>query len=396
MIQKITSQEYLKRYDNMTGAEKQSVMNRVGQWLKDKAPLLSMMAQQPQAHLLNVMQLSQGWDDNVCQGWTDGVRLLSAFTGMTDTWLPDRLYIKAVRRSINHIIEVLQSHYQPMPIVPIMPNKSNKPNKPTEPIKPTEQAEQTKHKRKRGRPRKTEQSQTPQTSQQPQAPQTDVAPNATPLALNTNLSTLDASKVIPRPQHIDQYAYLLPEETQKHAAQYGPLMRDLSTARANMALLMDDSHSTAAERSKWARVAVKLDETIASIRAELDSEWRKVVAKGNVVVDVLGMAHIVDPSTGKYNDPKPKVDLHADDKPKEDKPKRSHHKQPKLTDEEKAKRITYLQKWLRDARPANTDEHRKQWEQNARELIKLGGELTESMIKAGEHYNAKIPKKVKS
>lgn len=384
MIHKLTAQEYLKRYDNMTGDEKESVMARVGEWLKKDAPLLQKVAEQPGAHLQSVMQLCNDWDDAVSNAFSEGARLMSAFAGMTDTWLPDRLYIKAARRSIKRIVEVLTEQWQNNGLNgndglyrhngPTMPNKTNN-DQPTTPPK-----------RKRGRPRKVK--------PQPMAtaePQRAPAPQPTAPKLNTNLSTINADAVIPRPQHIDQYIHLLPEDTQKRAAKYGDLMRDLGTARENMRLLMNDAHSTGAEREKWAKLSVRLDEKIGNLQKELDREWKKVVESGRVVVDELGMAHIIDPATGKVADPKPKAKKSAD-KPKEEKPKRSHHK--KLSDEERTKRITYLQKWLRDARPAKTDEHRKLWEQNARELLRLGGNLTNSMVKAGEHYGAKIPHKI--
>ena len=63
-----------------------------------------------------------------------------------------------------------------------------------------------------------------------------------------------------------------------------------------------------------------------------------------------------------------------------------------MTDEEKKKRISYLQKWLRDPRPEATPERKKQWGLNIKELIALGGRVTKSIVKAGEHYGVKIPK----
>lgn len=385
MIQRITTEQYLKRYNNMTGQEKLSVMNRVGAWLKDCAPLLLKAAEQPEAHLQGVMMISQGWNDLVSKDWMEGVKLMTAFAGMTDTWLPDRLYIKAARRSIRQMVDVLREFYKPNMSNRDEHNEHSGHNEPI--IEPTM--------RKRGRPRKTEQQpQTPQDTQTTHAPKANnVAPGEDKYAVNNNVEL--AKTVIPRPQHIDQYAYLLPEETQKRAAQYGQLMRDLGTSRENMRLLMNDPQSNAMEREKWAKVAVKIDGQIAAIRSELDREWKKVVETGRVVVDELGMAHIIDPATGKIADPEPKVKLKEEEKQKPkaevDKPKRVHHKQ--LTDEEKAKRISYLQKWLRDPRPVNSDEHRKQWEQNVRELIRLGGNVTDSIVKAGEHYGAKIPRK---
>ena len=211
---------------------------------------------------------------------------------------------------------------------------------------------------------------------------------------NGNQSTNEAtsSPVIPRPKHIDQYVYLLPERTQIRAAKYGTLMRELEQARSNMKLLIDDPHAKPSERERWAKTAVKVDNQIAALRRELDAGWANLVDTGRVVVDDMGMAHIIDPETGKIADPKPAVTAPSDDaqeKPKEQ-PKPKEKPKP-LTPEEKAKRISYLQKWLRDSRPTATEERKKQWEENAHELLHLGGKLSDAMVKAGEHYGAKIP-----
>lgn len=428
MIHKITGNEYLKRYDNMTEDEKLKLAERVGGWLDFAPKLLIPKADEPLARMQDVMQVSIGWNDSEQSLFCEGVKLMTAFTGITDTWLPKMIYTKSARRSIRKIIEVLAvcgkkllaapvsapdrkaAAAKPISVVvtgeqiakamtgrnnvnsPISALQSDPPSAPERPME---------GKRKRGRPRK---SQLPTTAQQQvqalpkstaagqQAPNANtISENISRPKLNNNLTTLDAMNVVPRPKHIDQYAYLLPASTQQKAVQYGPLMRDLQSARENMRLLMNDQYSSDADRERWAKLAVKIDNRIGDIRKELDAEWNKVVATGRVFVDSLGMAHILD-SNGNVADPKPIVNLHHDDaKPKGDpKPKK---KCPKpMTEEEKAKRITYLQKWLRDARPTASEDHRKQWEQNARELIRLGGNLTDAMCKTGEHYSAKIPK----
>lgn len=53
---------------------------------------------------------------------------------------------------------------------------------------------------------------------------------------------------------------------------------------------------------------------------------------------------------------------------------------------EDAKRREYLKKWLRDTRTNPSDERRKQWTKNCKELLALGGEITDSIRKAGEYY----------
>lgn len=372
MIRRITNEEYVKRIGSMNAKEKVSLAERVGEWLDNKAPLLARRAAEPHARMQSVMQLSVDWNDAEQTAFMEGARLLTAFMGVADTWLPVMIYTKAARRSIIRMVDILQSQATRITAKPVSaPDPSPTTQQPTP-------APQQPVKRKRGRPKGSTKK---------------AKEEANPQSSNLNSQTI-ADAVIPRPKHIDQYAHLLPEATQQRAAQYGPLMRDLEAARQNMRLLMDDTHATATERERWAKTAVRLDDRIGNIRKELDEEWNKVVATGRVVIDDFGMAHILDPATGKVNDPQPKVDFKGvDDKPKpkeDDKPKRSHHKQ--LTDEEKAKRTVYLQKWLRDRRPTASDEHRKQWEANARELIRLGGHLTDSMRQTGEHYGARIPK----
>lgn len=414
MIQKIRGNEYIKRVGNMTAQEKRTFAGRVGEWLREKAPLLVRHEDDPLARVQGVMQIGVKWNDAEQQAWTEGVRLLTAFVATADTWLPDMLYTKAVRRSIRNMVEILKANVGKLTVKPVSapdpkpkptPTKKNvllpKPKNYTStmripiPTPAANEASTTPPKRKRGRPRKNPLPQdTKPVAQNAKA----VAPNANSVAQPANndtaklatLQTVDPNTIIPRPKHIDQYAYLLPEKTQQRAAQYGPLMRDLGSARQNMQLLMDDPKANATERERWAKVAVKIDNQIKSIRLELDEEWNKVCATGRVTIDDLGMAHIIDPATGKINDPKPKVEIPREEKPKKpSKPKRQY---PALDGDEKAKRILYLQKWLRDPRPAATEEHVKQWEENARELVHYGGNITDAIRKTGEHYKARIPK----
>jgi hypothetical protein len=105
-----------------------------------------------------------------------------------------------------------------------------------------------------------------------------------------------------RPRHIDQYVHLLPEATQKRAAMYGELMREFDLSREKLRIVMEDPHASDMDREQWAKRVSKLDEQIGAIRKELDREWEKVAASGRVVVDELGMAHLVNPTP----DPSPK------------------------------------------------------------------------------------------
>ena len=391
MIRQIQANEYMKRVASMTEAERLDLAKRVGEWLSSSAKLLIPHTNDPLARMQNVMQVSAAWDDRTQDAFNEGVRLLTPFMAIADTWLPTMIYTKAARRCIFNMIEVLRTNAQKLKTTPqSVPDRVASPKLGQEPQAPEPTANpqnpSTTQKRKPGRPRKL-------TKEEEQAA---LSPNL--FAQNGNQPTNEAisSPVVPRPKHIDQYVYLLPERTQMRAAQYGPLMRELEQARSNMKLLMDDPHAKSSERERWAKTAVKVDNQIAALRRELDAGWANLVDTGRVVVDDMGMAHIIDPETGKIADPKPVVIAPTDDaqeKP-EEQPKPKEKPKP-LTPEEKAKRISYLQKWLRDSRPTATEERKKQWEENARELLHLGVTLSDAMVKAGEHYGVKVPKQKK-
>ena len=400
MIQKIKSVEYLKRCDNMSGAERQSLGDRVGQWLRSGARLLARRAEEPDARMLNVMQVSAGWNDQECAAWEEGARLLTAFSGVTDTWLPEMIYVKAAKRSIRRMTEVLKGQGCPHPL-PVK-DGSGRPQEGGAGERNRRIEEENANKAAKEDPAKTNGN------------------GRDKIAVQQTM-TAQASSIVPRPKHIDQYVHLLPEKTQERAAQYGPLKREIEAARENMRLLMNDPHSSAQEREKWAKLAARNDEKIARINAELDREWEKVAATGRVAVDDLGMAHIIGPETGGDSIPQaepaaepsgegiqePAAEPAAE--PAQE-PKRKPGR-PAMTEEEKKaaaekraeekaagkearkkaeddKRREYLKKWLRDTRTAPSDERCKQWKKNCRELVELGGEITDSIRKAGEYYGA--------
>ena len=182
-----------------------------------------------------------------------------------------------------------------------------------------------------------------------------------------------------RPKHIDQYVHLLPEKTQQKAATVQGLLRDLDKARENARLLMNDPKAKSDSIAQWAKTATALDAKVKAIYKELDAEWEKLVQSGRVVVDDLGNAHVVEIAQGdshrvSQGDTQWTVPMS---------PQTSN-------DGETAKRIEYLKKWLRDTRTKASDERKKQWKENYKELLKLGGELTDSIRKAGEHYGVNL------
>lgn len=387
MIQKITSEEYLKRYNNTSGSERQSFNDRIGQWLRSGARLLIRRAEEPNARLLNAMQLSQDWNDAEQAAWTEGIILLTAFVGTTDTWLPDMIYTKSAKRSVRRMIEVLSKGIKDVPPVPsqtsIVIDKKEKTST-------------------------TRANADTASSQQPV--------RQGPHAISASKPT---TSLVPRPKHIDQYVHLLPEKVQQHAAQYGTLMREIEMARENMRLLANDPHSNANERERWAKLATHNDEKIARINAELDSEWAKLVSEGLVMVDDLGIAHLI-PADGKATGAVPErkqetsapaVEQFGIKKENADAEKSSDAadvvsvekanaqsntvkpektKKTKKSDNKKKERCQYLKKWLRDTRTSPSDDRRKQWKKHAKELVFLGGEITDGIRKAAEYYSVNL------
>lgn len=354
MIYRIAPNEWLKKTSNMTTAEKQDLSKRIGAWLGREAKVLLPKADEPSARMMSVEQVCGGWTTDAQNAFNEGVRLLTPFVGVADTWLPTMIYVKAAKRSIYRMINILTYCLPRLGVTP----------------KPVPDAEPA-----------------PQSCNRKDAePQSHTTAQLQPVSMDLNIA-------VPRPKHIDQYIHLLSKETQKRAAEYGQLTKDLGTARSNMRLLLDDSKATATERERWAKTAVALDQKIGDLRKELDTEWSKLTAQKRVSVDVFGVAHILDDKEKELelgHKVSAKKNRKGEQLSKTSKKKSGPNKQP--TEEERAARIKYLQKWLRDPRPAATPEHKKKWQDNAMELIKLGAELSESIKKTGAFYKIKIPK----
>jgi hypothetical protein len=192
-----------------------------------------------------------------------------------------------------------------------------------------------------------------------------------------------------RPKHIDQYVHLLPKETQERAAEYGELMRQLGEARDNMQLLMDDDHASAKSREQWAKQATKIDKKIRAIREELDREWEKVAESGRVVIDDLGMAHLVPTSqcdAALNGDGAGGNGTGADGDGGEQEP-------VELTSEQR-KRRRDLRKWLIDLRRGKEGKDREkrieQWRVNWQEYLTLEPKEKaledEKILEAAKHF----------
>ena len=281
MVQKIQSTEYMKRLDNMLGAERAQWQQRVGEWLRRQAPVLSKKMEQQEAAFQNPLQASMTWNDQECQAWHEGVILMSALISSADTWLPDALFVKSAKRGIRQIIRCLQGAYQA-------------------------EEEQT-----------AERGLTPQSGRmiagaakeagygKPGASngrignggkdrQEGVDTNThNPTPISHHLSPFTKGAVPARPKHIDQYVHLLPKKTQERAAQVRQLLRDMDAARENTRML-----AAAGEHpdkiASWSKTATSIDNKLRSIYDELDREWEKLVDSGCVGVDAFGNAFITE------------------------------------------------------------------------------------------------------
>lgn len=355
MIQKISSNDYLKRFDNMTAAEKRLMIDRVGQWLRGNGRLLLVRANDPMARLQNVMQVSVGWNDAECQAWMEGVKLLTAFVVGRDTWLPDMIYSKAAKRTIKKIHDVLSAAIADRQAAAVKVSADGL--------------------NQGGATAKEEHAEG--TVSATHAVAAKAATAKEPKIEKKTVSPVKNSKpAVVRPRHIDQYVHLLPEKTQEKAATVKGLLRDLDTARENMRKLMDaGEHSD--KTAQWARTAARIDEKVKNIYKELDAEWEKLVNTGKVTVDAFGNVSVTDSAATQSQHTEPE--------------------KPELTSEQKRRRRE-LRKWLIDTRRGAEGKAREkrieQWKVNIREYLTL--EPAEAALKdkkivaAAKHYGVKI------
>ena len=400
MIRKIQGNEYLKRYDNMTAQEREEYEGRVGQWLSDNSHMLAQKGDVFEARMQNVLQVSGTWNDQECQAFEEGARLLSALVNQADTWLPDMLYVKSAKRAIKQMEGCLMSDGGGLMAENLGSNLGSNQGSQTSTLSPQtsalrhqtsspfrditdghqqgegENKEEVRSKKEEGR------TQTSSIEHQP-------------------------SSITPaRPKHIDQYVHLLPQKTQEHAALVQGLYRELEDARQKMQLLMDDKRASAADREAWAKKATKCDNTLRKIFDELDSEWEKLVKSGRVVVDDLGNARVTDDGRGKMDDVRGKMDdgrgkmddgrgKMEDGRGKMEDDSAISHQPSAITSEQKARRRE-LRKWLTDTRRGNgagRDERVKQWKVNFKEYLTLEGDKAfedEKILEAAKHYEIDI------
>lgn len=394
MIRKILTRNYLKGYGDMTAEERGAFVGRVGEWLAQDGARLLAMTDRPLARSQSLMTVTTRWTAKDCKAMADGISLMSAMVAVAETWLPTQIYMKSAYRAVRQVVEVL-SRLGIGHGTFLRPDGSKRPEAERN-IKATAQttsgrgaAAHYNHEPKRaagagaGKPQALP---TPVGAGAVNAPagkpqDTAAVQAGKPLMIKTVGKEYDAATdtvrvqcaVVPaRPKHIDQYIHLLPKATQERAAEYGDLMRKLGEARDNLWLLMDDEHASAKSREQWAKQATRIDKKIRAIREELDREWDKVLESGRVVVDDLGMAHLVP--TG------------ADGEDVE-------QEQVELTSEQK-KRRRELRKWLIDLRRGKEGKDREkrieQWRVNWREYLTLEPrELAmqdQKILEAAEHF----------
>lgn len=389
MIRKIQNHEYLKRYDNMSAAECAQYAKRVGEWLETGEQALNAKTADFDASVQNILQVSAGWNDQECQVFEEGVRLLSALMFITPTWLPDMLYVKSAKRCVRLMLETLRG-VEEYATTGSFDGKTSEPGNGVR-----MQAGEAKEKlftadaeeAASGSPDAQPATQDVAPFQGPadghiaggdnkgEGKKEDVRGKMDDGTLNPEPLTVSQDMVPARPNHIDQYVHLLPQKTQERAAKYGPLMRELDETREKERLLMDDPAASAKDREALAKRITAIDKEIRSIKDELDDEWEKLAKSGRVVVDDLGNARILPPKQGDEQQP-------AAETPQAP---------VELTSEQKAKRRD-LRKWLVDTRRGNgdtRDEHVKKWKDNFKEYLTLEGDAAyadEKVKAAAEHY----------
>ena len=348
MVRKIQAAEYQKRYDNMSAGERSAYEGRVGEWLRGSAPVLMGKSDSFESKLQDVLTLSAGWNDRECSAFEEGAVLLSALMSGGETWLPELLYTKAAGRCIKRMCGLLSDVLAENGSVSAMPSQhtgqvAKMPKE--EPAAGTSMATQAVGANRPFRGQLVG-------SQQGEGPDKQKTVGTVPPGKPTDAGARGAAGVPVRPKHIDQYVHLLPKKTQERAAKYGPLMRELDEMREKQRLLMDAEGVSSKDREAVAKRIVAIDKEIGGIKAELDTEWERLVKQGAVTVDDLGMAHVVNGE-----------ELAAD----------SEDATKELTSGQKARRRE-LRKFLTDTRRGNgktREEHRAKWREAWREYLTL-------------------------
>lgn len=378
MIRRIQSSEYLKRYEKMLPLERQVYKDRVGQWLRDGGRRLTNLAGGFDARLQNVMTISVGWNDDACTAFEEGAKLLSACVGMSDTWLPELLYVKAAKRTIKQMVACL--------------------------TKVTEKDEGQGMKDKGQRTRDKGQGTKDEGRGAKDKEQRTKDRGGVCGEMKTMVMGVPA-----RPKHIDQYAYLLPAKTQEKAAMVRELLRELDVAREKARLLMGSPQANPSDLAAWAKKATQIDDKVRGIYQELDAEWAKLVESGKVVIDAFGNASVVEEPAAKPQGTvaesvereekgveREEMSVEREEKSveREEMGVEREEKKEELTKEQKARRKE-LRKWLTDTRRGNGSTratHIKKWKAAYQEYLLLGNDAAkdEKIAEAAKHYGIEM------
>lgn len=452
MIKKILVRDYLKGYSDMTAEERGAFVGRVGEWLISDGARLLTLTDRPMAKSQSLMTITTRWSAEDCRAMAEGISLLSAMVAVADTWLPTQIYMKSAYRAVRQVVGVLseipqgterggvgttpelpamgaktvtrgngktseaaarlqgkgwQGHLQPVPAMKKLPKAEQMTKHPgiekgsgvaLQPLAKSAAGAGA------GKPQVLPSSVGARTASTPAAiPQGTgrAAQTEKPLPMiktvgkeydaATDTVRVQCAVVPARPKHIDQYVHLLPKATQERAAGYGELMRQLGEARDNMQLLMDDDHASAKSREQWAKQATKIDKKIRELKEELNREWDKVAASGRVVIDGLGMAHLVP--TSQCDAAQNEDGTSADGEGGEQEP-------AELTSEQR-KRRRDLRKWLIDLRRGKEGKDREkrieQWRVNWKEYLTLEPREKaledEKILEAAKHFGIDLEMK---
>ena len=395
MVRKITNGEYLRRVDNMTAAERQAYLGRVGDWLNDNGQALTRKVEVFEARLQNVLQVSVGWNDAECSGFESGAVLLSAMVGVADTWLPDQLYAISAKRAIKRMVSLLRAAGNAAGTSAGRPQDTGTAESAGEAGKtPSVPFVSSSAGAKRGGA----------------GDAAGTVKNGGETASGGGGTAGHGDGAVPvRPRHFDQYAHLLPVKTQERIAKYGPLMREMDEAREKLRLLMNDETASASDREAWAKRVADIDKKVGAIKREADAEWDKLVKSGRVAMDDFGNARVISDgeaagtvsgadgeAAGSVSGADGGTVGHTDDGGTvghtDDGGTVGHTEGGKeLTSEQKARRRE-LRKWLIDTRRGNGNAREKrvgQWYENFREYLTLEGDAAfeDAKIKlAMEHY----------
>ena len=404
MIKKILVRDYLKGYGDMTAEERKAFVGRVGEWLAQDGARLLAMTDRPMARSQSLMMITTRWTAENTKAVTDGIMLMSAMVAVADTWLPTQIYMKSAYRAVRQVVSVLSEVKSEELRVKNFLRPDGSKRSEVERLPPSKATVYNTSGRGAAAPYNHE----PKRAAGAGAGKPQALPAAAVARNTKNTETTEkvgsgvagviqpsaicyqpSSAVVPaRPKHIDQYVHLLPKETQERAAEYGELMRQLGEARDNMQLLMDDDHASAKSREQWAKQATKIDKKIRALKEELDREWEKVAESGRVVIDSLGMAHLVPTSqcNAALNSDGESSGTAADGDDGE-------QKSVELTSEQK-KRRRELRKWLIDLRRGKEGKDRErrieQWRVNWQEYLTLEPKekalVDEKILEAAKHF----------